>query len=115
VSGALVNVLLERLAGVEASAAATGLCGRVLAAHAALAKGPGGTVSLLALRQALGDVPALALERALRDLDRDGVLALGRALDLALLDPAARRAAIEDPIRGPLVYVSRSVPAGARP
>ncbi len=111
-SGALVNVLLERLSALETPD--SGLRERVLATQAALASGPGGTVPLLALRRALGDVPPRALDDILRLLDREGVLALGRALDLSTLDPETRGAAIEDPVRGALVYVSRSL-QGAHP
>ncbi|HZV01984.1 MAG TPA: hypothetical protein VFF73_35075, partial [Planctomycetota bacterium] len=81
---------------------------KILAAHAQLARGPGGTVELAALREALPGSREDELETILVQLDREGIVRLTPAVDLALLDERLKSAAIDDPLRGPLVYVSRS-------
>lgn len=103
-TGATVNALLALLGPAITEAP---LRDRVLEAHARLAAGPSRMVGLRALRDALASVPASDLEATLRTLESEGVLALGRALDLAALDDETRAAAIDDPLRGPLVFVSR--------
>ena len=90
-SGAVVNALLSRLT-VTREDAAVPLSERVVAAHDALARDKGGTVELTALRASLPDVDGAELDRVLIELDRGGVLALGRPVDLAALDERARAA-----------------------
>lgn len=112
-TGAIVNALLARLSPCETPPAA--LRERVVAAHDSLAQERGGTVELAALRASLPDVAAAQLDRALVDLDRAGVMTLGRPVDLAALDERARAAAIHDEYRGPLVYLSRVEASASEP
>jgi transposase InsO family protein len=79
---------------------------RILDAVARLGTGPGRTVVITKLRRELADVSRPEFDATLRALERGGAVALGRALDLATLTEEDRAAAMEDPVRGQILYVS---------
>jgi hypothetical protein len=105
-TGAVVNALVARLA--PPAPPKPPLRERILTAHAALGRGPGGTAELASLREALDGADRADVDRTLLDLEREGVIALGRVVDLGALDDRTRAAAIDDPERGLLVYVSKT-------
>lgn len=82
---------------------------RVLAAVQALARGPGGTVRLVDLRDRLEDMRRTDLDQALFRLEAAAKVSLARVVDLATVTPAERKASIHDSLRGMLLYVHSSV------
>ncbi len=108
------RVLRRRAEAREAettpTAAGDDLGERVLAQVAKLERGPRGAKSamLTDLRRAMRRVKRANLDAALRRLERGGRLVLGRAVDLGALTAGDRRAAIDDPARGLLLYAIRT-------
>ena len=115
-SGKQLNLLLEALAGTveeprdvsPPSSAESALDPelQVLEVHRQCARGPTSTSTVPELRAALPGMRRAVFEGTLRNLDRRGVLHLGRAVDLLDLTPEAHAAAIVDATRGVLLYVS---------
>ncbi|MCO5164788.1 MAG: hypothetical protein M9894_00260 [Planctomycetes bacterium] len=80
---------------------------RIQAAARRLGRGPRGVVSLDDLRLAheLKGLPRVELDRRLLALEAGGELSLTPALFPALLREEERRAAVDDPSRGPLLFL----------
>ncbi|MCO5172466.1 MAG: helix-turn-helix domain-containing protein [Planctomycetes bacterium] len=85
---------------------------RIQAAARRLGRGPRGVVSLDDLRLAheLKGLPRVELDRRLLALEAGGELSLTPALFPALLREEERRAAVDDPSRGPLLFLELAPP-----
>jgi hypothetical protein len=109
-SDAARDLIQRGLAGTALTGPSTAISdARVLATIHALGTGPGGTVALVDLRRSLASARRVDLDQAIFRLDVAGKVCLGKPVDLAAVTPADREAAINDRLRGMLIYVSSPV------
>jgi len=78
----------------------------VLKAHKLFGKGPTQTATIPEIRDWLPEIARTDLDRALRELNREGVLFLGKAVDLAVLSARDRAACLRNSEGTLLLYVS---------